>query len=178
MEASREADIWLDRLRDRLIAIACRRLPSDSVEDVVQDAMRIVFERGLAERQGETETVDGYPPVAWCFQVLRNVIGNYYQKARTLSRETVLDDALATPSGRTPLEMLESSDLARTIKEAVGLLEEGDPRCGRYLRLLMGGSTPSEIAGDERLKADVLYRRVYRCRAKLRGLLEDKGILV
>ena len=56
-------------------------------------------------------------------------------------------------------------------------LAEVDGVCGRYLQRLIDGLSPSDLAREERLGAAVLYRRVYRCRLKLRSILERMGVL-
>ena len=62
----------------------------DHAEDVVQDALRIVF-----DRYGEIKQGPGI--LVWGLTVLRNVIGNHYQ-ARDRERER-LDFVEEWPSG-------------------------------------------------------------------------------
>lgn len=170
------AEQWFGELRGRFESLARRRVAPDAVDDVVQDAMSIVIERGFtADRR---EQLDGLPPLAWCFQVLRNIIGNHYQKNRKLSRETNIDDYPVLNDGMTPLEALEEADFAESISGAIAHLADHHPNCGRYLRKLTAGALPAEIAREEKLAAPVLYRRLYRCRAKLKEILEERGIRV
>ena len=89
----------------RFVTVAARRVESDAVEDLVQDALRIVHEKAGV---GPGTLVDGRPALAWCFQVLRNVIGNHYQRRRSAESVAVEDQPLADGDA-TPLERLEAA---------------------------------------------------------------------
>lgn len=157
---------WLQNLRERFLAVATRRVPEDSVEDVVQDALSVVIEKGGDQ-----------PDLAWSFQVLRNVIGNHYQKTRTRARELHPEDVGPGSAPRSPLEALEDREFVDLVEASLGDLSGGDSDCARYLRALLHGGSPASIAEQEQLDAAVLYRRVYRCRGKLRMILRRKGVL-
>ncbi|MBZ0268844.1 sigma-70 family RNA polymerase sigma factor [bacterium] len=177
-ESAQRGDEWFAQLRERFLAIARRRVPEDAAEDLVQEALRIVHEkRDLLAR---ADAVDGTPALAWCFQVLRNVIGNFYQRERTRSdadpvalRAALAEDAPPV----TPLESLEEREAERRITEAVDELADGAGDCARYVRALLDGLEPAAIAKREGVSAPVLSRRLYRCRAKLRVILERRGVL-
>ena len=51
-----------------------------------------------------------------------------------------------------------------------------DRDCARYLQRLFDGVAPGELARQEGLEEAALYRRVYRCRIKLRTLLARRGV--
>ncbi len=168
-----ERNRWYESLRQRYLSLARRRVEPDAVEDVVQEALRVVFEReGIFSR----DTEDGLPPLAWCFQVLRNTIGNHYQKRRTRSREQNIDTAYGLSHGKTPLEALQESESETLIHALLATLEETDPQCARYLQRLAEGEKPAEVAEREKLRAAVFYRRIYRCRGKLRELMREEGV--
>lgn len=171
-------DPWLEDLRRRFAEIARRRVPEDAVEDLVQDALRVVIERGLQRNPGEL--VDGRPAIAWCMTVLRNVIGNWYQH-RDVRRGVEVDaegEVDAPGAGPTPLEALASSELERLVRRGIDQLEGGRDRCSAYLRALAEGRSPAQLAAEEGVEAAILYRRVYRCRARLREWLAAKGVRV
>lgn len=170
-------EAWLFQLRARFVSVARRRVAADAVEDVVQDALRVVVERGLQGPGGVD--VDGAPPIAWCFQVLRNVIGNHYQRARARgARFDPLDSASETADpARTPLEAYEASEAARQVRRAIAELTASDPACGRHLARLAEGAAPGELARAEQVSEAAFYRRLYRCREKLRARLAAMGIL-
>lgn len=170
---------WLLALRARFVAVAQRRVPASDVEDLVQDAMRIVVEKGLMGPGAGKGTVDGLPPIAWCFTVLRNTIGNHYQRTRVRRRVLAPLEAAGDPvsEGATPLEALESEDAIARIHDAIAALASENEACARFLSRLLQGVSPAELAGEEHLDEAVLYRRVYRCRQRLRLILAEKGVL-
>jgi RNA polymerase sigma factor (sigma-70 family) len=179
VESSLGTDGWLVQLRDRFVAVARRRLPSEAVEDVVQEALTVVYEKGI--RVPQADAIDGMPPLAWCFQVLRNLIGNFYQKQRTRAATMSPDEDVerldAADQSPTPLEALESREVRRLVRQALGELGKQDGTCAHYLQRLLEGLTPADLASEEAVEPAVLYRRVYRCRIKLRDILEQKGVL-
>ena len=165
----------LEALRARLQAIARRRVAPDAVEDLVQEALRIVVERRLlAPGGGHTE---GELRLAACFQVLRNVIGNHYQRERVRRRRLTGEDAAhgVAAEGPTPIEALESEQAVGLVERTLAIMASTDAACARYLRTLAGGVTPRDAARTESLEESAFYRRVYRCRQKLRALLEREG---
>lgn len=167
-----QIDNWFAELRVRFVGLARRRVPEDLVEDLVQEAMGIVFEKGFQPG----DEVQDMPGLAWCFQVLRNVIGNYYQKQKTRSREAPLEEVAEISSGLTPVEALSRDEQISAVNTALDTLASGDSKCGQYLRRLLDGQSPASLAEEEGVTAAVLYRRVYRCRTKLRSLLEASGV--
>jgi RNA polymerase sigma factor (sigma-70 family) len=175
-EAEAGLEPWFRSLRERLLEITARRVPPGVAEDLVQEALSVVLQRGV--RAGSFDTVDGLPPLAWSLQVMRNTIGNYYQKARTLSRHVQpLADHDEVPHGDpTPLDALELDESAGLIRETLEDLGGQDGQCGRYLTRLLDGLSPADLARSEGVEAAAFYRRLYRCRQKFRLLLMEKGV--
>lgn len=161
---------WLVPLRERLMEIARRRVPEDAVEDLVQDALRIVLERGipLAREQGHDR-----PSLKWCFMTLRNVIGNWYQKRRDHADADGL--TLAAP-GPDPLAALHREEEARRVRQAVGELREQAPDCASWLWQVAEGRRPAALAEQAGIEAAAFYRRLYRCRKKLELILRERGL--
>ena len=159
---------WLAPLRERVLSLARRRVHPDVAEDLGQDALRVIVERNPG---------DDPPSLPYCFQVLRNVIGNHYQKERVRRRRVEVEaTGQSVPDeSPTPLEALASDDALRVVSECLQGLSVSDPGCTRYLRRLIGGANPAAIAEEEGLAAAVFYRRLYRCRLKLRDLLDQRG---
>lgn len=169
----RERDAWLARLDLRLREIAGRRVAAGAVDDVVQEAMRVIVEKGPAQ----VESARDRPALPWCFQVLRNCIGNHYQRQRLRRHGDIAPLQLAAETP-TPLEALEQAQLREGLEAAIDDLDRS-PRggdCARYLRLTLSGLAPAALARREGLGAAVLYRRLYRCRARLRKFLMQRGI--
>jgi DNA-directed RNA polymerase specialized sigma24 family protein len=148
---------------------------ADAVEDVVQEALRIIVEKGVT-RPGVLGP-DGEPGLAYAFQVLRHVIGNHYQKERTRRRrlgdgEAALAAADPAPG---PLLALASQDAVSLVHACLARMERDDAPCAGRLRGLADGRTPRELARAERVEEAAFYRRLYRCRLKLRALLAERG---
>jgi DNA-directed RNA polymerase specialized sigma24 family protein len=176
-------DAWLGGLRARFVEIARGRVHEGAVEDVVQDALAIVFQKAgaLGEGRGDAEP----PPLPWCFRVLRNVIGNHYQKERTRLRAA--DPASETHAGiaeftswrpnPTPVEAIEQHERARLLREAIDELAAEDDFCWKHFQdVLAGGRRRSEETPSEAAVSTV-YVRFFRCREKLRRILLRRGYL-
>jgi len=183
------------------VDIARARVPEGAVEDVVQDAMTIVFQKVGARG---TRGSDAGPLLPWCFQVLRNVIGNHYQRERTRSQLGHAGSAIRsgvaafTARGRspTPIEALEASERSRLLHAAIRELSALDEFCGRYFVAILderkasreatAGAGSAGGAGDAAGAADdsapeapasssTPYVRSFRCRRKLRKILLRMG---
>jgi len=167
---------WFAELRRQFLRLARRRVPEAVVEDLVQEALRIVVEKGIT---GPGELVDGHRPgAAFAFRVLRNTIGNHYQRARTRSGDVSLDAALgAADDAATPLEALAQTDAVAAVYSALDELARDDRACAQNLRRLAEGARAGELARTAGVEEAAFYRRIYRCRLKLRDLLRTKGIL-
>ena len=159
---------WLNKLRQRFMEVASRRVDDSDVEDVVQEALRIVV-----EKRGDSGV-----SLPWCFQVLRNAIGNYYRREgtrrRRLSAQSDDDAGTATPSRFA--EELDSRETLVLIEDALDEMRDSDPQCGRYITRLVADAKPHDVAAEEGLEPAVFYRRLYRCRQKLRALLRTRGV--
>jgi DNA-directed RNA polymerase specialized sigma24 family protein len=169
---SRERDAWLAALRDRFTGIARRRVQPDDVEDVVQSAMGVVVEKGVT---GAGPQVEGLPPVAWCLQVLRNTIGNHYKRQQT--RKKWVAEGVETGHLSAPLESRNAAGRVEVIEAALDDMAQTDPQCGSYLQRTVDGVPARDIAAAEGLDADAFYKRLYRCRQKLREILRHRGVL-
>lgn len=161
---------WLAPLRDRMVAIARRRVPEDAVEDVVQDALKVIADRGPARAAQDGNPT---PPLAWCFQVLRNVIGTWYGARRDT---TDVDDVTLADTRPDPLESLDRAQRAQHVRRAMDALAANSADCARWLWAMADGRKPAALASDEGIETAAFYRRVYRCRRKLEELLLAEGV--
>jgi DNA-directed RNA polymerase specialized sigma24 family protein len=165
---------WLESVRRQFVRIASRRVDADDVEDVVQEALGIIAEKGI---HGGIDLVDDGPPLASCFQVLRNVIGNHYQRSRTRSRWTTTDaDAVDRAPGGDFLESMSSQETLAVVEATLEEMARSDAACAGYLSRMADGARARKIAEEARIEVTAFYRRLYRCRQKLRALLRDRGI--
>lgn len=171
------ADGRLESLRLRFMAIAASRVPREAVEDLVQDALLVVASRIASAPAGEREA--GLPRLDWCFQVLRNTIGNYYMKTSRRARRGGgrLNEDHRDP-GATPMEALEAKEMREALEGALDAMRASDPDCGRTIDRIVSGTSPADLAAELGIAPAVFYRRLYRCRMKLRDLLEERGVMV
>lgn len=176
-ERPEAANEWLGALRARLLSVARRRVAPAAAEDLVQETLRILVEKGV--RGPADEPPGGATAIVYAFRVLRNVIGNHYQRERVRTRTSgpAAAAALAPDPAPTPLEALSSRQAVEIVRACLASMTSDDGACERYLRRLLEGLTPRDLAHEEGLEERVLYRRVYRCRLKLRALLEQRGVL-
>jgi DNA-directed RNA polymerase specialized sigma24 family protein len=179
---------WLEQLRVRFIDIARVRVAEGAVEDVVQDAIAIIYQKAPGSGVSDWSP----PELPWCFQVLRNVVGNHYQRERTRRRGdqpgSALHDGLqeftAARRNPTPMEALEKRERGRILREAIRELATSDTFCGNHFLEILGDHAPSAAdsvadggAEGSTSRASTKYVRLFRCREKLRKILTRRGYL-
>lgn len=164
---------WLVDLRRQLLCITERRVDREAAEDLVQDAMSIIATKAPGLKPGAL--VGDEPGLAWCFQVLRNVIGNHYQSSGRRRHENLdaVDPADRKPD---PLASFAQQQRRDRIDAALSRLGQEHPACRRYLQSMLDGESPADIAAGEGVAAAVLHRRLYRCRAWMRTILIEMGV--
>lgn len=168
-----------EALRVRFLPIAKRRVQADQAEDLVQDTLRIVFDRYGSRNEGQGILV-------WGLAVLRNVIGNHYQsRDRERDRLSFVDELPRDAADRTdPFADLELADTRRLLVEGIARLAERFPRCGRIFHHLLTslekGGGPQEVSSrtlalvqkeDPGMNRGRFYTALHRCRAQLREVL-------
>jgi len=168
-----------DYLRVSFLAVAKRRVRQDDLEDVVQDALRVILDK---YREREERGL-----LSWSFAVLRNVIGNHYQKRAVLDRGLPLEatpDAGATEPGLAGdwTEEIDSNRLLGQVLKGIEILARAHPRCGSLfarvlaiqgLRDLPGAGRGGPVPGFEEMTRGALYVALHRCRARLRAILAE-----
>ena len=171
-----------EELRVRFLTITKRRVQPDHVEDVVQDALRIVLGK-YRERSRDCGLL------VWSLTVLRNVIGNHYQsRKRELDRTTQVEDwqriGDSTP-GEDPSRVLDEAETAGLLERAVAELTRRSPRCGDIFQHIFashergGGQREISQRAFETVREDhpdmtrnTFYVALHRCRAQLRSLMD------
>ena len=161
---------WFSQLRQRFAEVASRRVPVDAVEDLVHDALGIVLAKGPAEAQKQGRE---HPPLRWSFNVLRNVIGNYYQKRR--SHETVEDHDFQDDRPDV-LAVLTQEERSQSIRSALDELRQSRPHCAGWLWSLAQGIKAGVLAEQSRIQYEAFYRKIYRCRKMLAEILQRRGV--
>ncbi len=161
---------WISQLRQRFSEVARRRVPSDAVEDLVQDALSIVWNKGPAEAIKDGRD---HPSLRWSFNVLRNVIGNYYQKRRSFDS---VDDHEFPDEKPDVLAAMTMQERSQSIRAAVDELKESRPSCAHWLWSMAQGIKAGVLAEKDGLEHAAFYRKIYRCRKMLAEILQRRGV--
>jgi DNA-directed RNA polymerase specialized sigma24 family protein len=163
-------------LRVMFLGVAKHRVRAEEVEDVVQEALRIVLARHA------TRLPDG-GILPWSFTVLRNVIGNAYQRRAREERYQPLDESLGlvTGGGGDPGEALDRSQTLRALARALSELAVRHPRCALLFRAILTsleeGGGPHAVSSRARalvreelpeMSEASFHVALHRCRARLR----------
>ncbi len=176
---SRAESALFEALRVRFLPIAKRRVHTDHAEDLVQETLRIVFDR-YRERN------DGPGILVWGLTVLRNVIGNYYQsRDREKTRLKFVDELPVDAACES--DFLADTTMAETqnnLLEAIDQLARRFPRCGKIFHHLLAsleqGGSPNEVStrtlqmvqkNDPGMNRGKFYTALHRCRGQLREIM-------
>jgi DNA-directed RNA polymerase specialized sigma24 family protein len=173
-----EADLF-QQLNVRFLSIAKRRIQKDHAEDVVQDTLKIVFDK-YRQKQPEAGIL------VWSLTVLRNVIGNFYQaKEREGNRLDFVEELPADAAcHENPLAEAELAQLRDNLLAAVGELAQRFPRCGVLFHGLLQscdeGGSPNQVSTraleiiqkeQPQLTRGSFYTALHRCRGYLKEFL-------
>ncbi len=181
-DARAESDLF-EELRVRFLVIAKKRVHADHTEDVVHEALEVVLAkyRALDRDRGL---------LLWSLTVLRNVIGNHYQAQRRSTAQTVqVEDWRTVPAAalsEDPTADLGATEMADRLQTAIDELARRSPRCGtifaRILESLDQADGTREVSQAALtlvqqdfpdLSRNTFYVALHRCRAQLRGLLDQ-----
>ncbi|MCP4145342.1 MAG: hypothetical protein GY752_08675 [bacterium] len=172
-----EARLFED-LRVRFTTITKRRVQSDNIEDIVQDALKIVFTKyaSLEKERGM---------LVWSLTILRNVIGNFYQSRQRFDDKNVqVDNWQAMNEASVDPSTMETDESTSLLFDAMTELSEKYPKCGTIFSCILnshekgGGQREisqraldavQEIIPD--FKRGSFYTALHRCRAHLRKIL-------
>jgi RNA polymerase sigma-70 factor, ECF subfamily len=159
-------ELWQD-LHTSLRAFIARRVPTEEVDDILQDVF-VRIHRGLGTL-AQRERVQ-----AWVYQITRNAITDYYRtRARPVGvgSEAALDELMAEePDGGEDPTAAVRGELATCLEPLVRQL----PQVYREAVLLADFRGEPQRAVAERLGLSVsgVKSRVQRGRAQLRNLLQ------
>lgn len=164
----------LPALRERLARLAKQRLPEASAEDVVQETLETLWRR-------RDQLRDAGHVLPFVFQVLRNKIGNAYQRLdRQRATERPERDCPDNPgpAHAHPYRIVAGAQLERILREAIDRCAAEHELWGRVLRFLSEGKSPAEIhsaLGD--VPMATVHTRIHRARQRLKEILaRDFGV--
>lgn len=158
-----EREKFFSRMRERFLSVAKKRIVGASCEDVVQEAMMILM-RKIDEVRGEKHLLP------FAFQILRNCLGNYYQKTR---RERQVIDFNADVSTATRDEPTRNDEWAELVSRAMQHLERDHAKCAGLIRAVLRSAPVSELKQLLNTDEANVYRTLYRCRMRLKTILTD-----
>jgi DNA-directed RNA polymerase specialized sigma24 family protein len=194
-DSGAEAELF-EHLRVRFHAVAKRRVREDDLDDVVQDALQVVFAK-FRTRAAPVGIL------VWSLAVLRNVIGNHYQARARVGQHTSLDEArhaeAVRDGGAGGVEgELELAELTGTIETAIRMLAARDTRCGHIFAIVFDqlagredgvarGDGGGRQDGDDRtasilelvrrrypsMSRGSFYVALHRCRQRLRAIVHE-----
>jgi RNA polymerase sigma factor (sigma-70 family) len=171
MDPSLPAHVDLKKLREIFAAVAKRRIRNEvDAEEIVQEALATVLEKSSAQSFEKSF-------LQWAFGVLRNKIGNYYQKRdRRVTHEGELDEGTMRTQADTlpdPLDRCAESELKGKIRKAWQGL---GVQCRRLLWLLYQGYSREDIfQAFPQYHFKVINTKIFRCRNYLKRLLRKEG---
>ncbi len=146
----------------RFCYLAKQRVGEGACEDIAQDACLTILEK-YPSLNGSVQ----FEP--WAYQVLRNKIGNYYQKLASEANYIINDGKIvefAHPKVTNPNLRMHILDCLRKIHKA-------NPRYYQVLTLVSEGYKTEEISEKLQIKPNNLYVILNRSRKLLRDCLKS-----
>lgn len=156
-------------LHARISALAKHRIEKD-YEDVVQETLMVVYEH-------LSELMNAEQLLKFATEVLRNKIGNTYQKRDRRNRYGVAErksQVLYNPS-----ELLDLQEALDVLSKALNRLGHLRPRCRDLLLELANGASIDELCEGFDIPRNRIHYQIFRCRRALRSILANEfGISV
>ena len=157
--ASFDEEVFFTNVRERIAVVARKRIQGAAYEDVVQETL-IILKAKLPELQAKENLMP------FVFQILRNCIGNYYQKVKT---EQKYIDFSADASDAVRLD--ENQDWSQILNKAIAHLKKEHERCAKLLEAVMQSAEIQELKSLLNLDEANVYRTLYRCRNRLKEII-------
>ncbi len=153
-------DEVLERLRERIAAVARKRVPEEAVADVVQDTLFVLI-RKLPDLDSDAAVLP------YTFLILKKVIGNYYQK---INPNIINLSSLRKDPGT---DLREELELRIYREELLDLCRRTNAEYARIMELADDGFSGREIALYMQCSSiQALYNKIHRGRRQLREALE------
>ncbi|HXF04944.1 MAG TPA: sigma-70 family RNA polymerase sigma factor [Blastocatellia bacterium] len=151
-------------LRARISALAKYRIGTD-YEDVVQETLMTVYEH-------LNELRDAEHLLMFATKVLRNKIGNFYQKQERQSR--YLEGQRRRHPIYNPYELWDLQESVKILAHALDRLGQRRPQCRDLLLGLADGASIEELCEEFDIPPTRIHYRIFRCRRALRSILVNE----
>lgn len=148
----------------RISALAKYRIKKD-YEDVVQETLMTVYEH-LSEL-GDAEHL-----LTFATKVLRNKIGNFYQRRERQSR--YLGGQRRGHHVYNPNELWDLQESIEILSHALDRLGQRRPRCRDLLVGLADGASLEELCEEFDIPRTRIHYQIFRCRRALRSILVNE----
>lgn len=153
----------LTLLRKRLTYVARKRVPDEAVSDIVQETLAILFQKLPRLRPG----VEVLP---YTFLILRKVIGNYYQRQKTMKKVHFDTEREASHN---PVPEMEGQIYLTEVMEKCAKV---NGEFAVIVKMVLDGYSLREIAREVGAPTiHALYCKLYRGRRQLKEILDRSG---
>lgn len=159
-----EAEL-MEYLSVRFTFLAKQRVRGNDANDIAQEACLTVLQKYRKDAPQDH-------PEAWAYTVLRNKIGNYYQK--TAGRPTESFDTAGTNDGPRMSAPTVDPEAIRKLRSCLRKLVRAHPRYARVLNLAYQGYTSTEISRRLGIRTSNFYMMLNRARNMLRQCLKGE----
>jgi len=148
--------------------LAKKRIKGEDARDIAMEACQTVIEK-YDSINFEDERFE-----FWALKILRNKIGNYLQKKKTMANNL----GVRIDSEYVPMVENRASkpELKLTIEQCLRKIIEGFPKYARVLNLVHLGYKTDEICERMQIKSSYYYVLLQRCRAMMAKCLDEGAI--
>lgn len=159
-----EAEL-IEYLSVRFAYLAKRRVRGEDAIDIAQEACLTVLQKYREDAPRDH-------PEAWAYTILRNKIGNYYQK--TAGRPTESFDTTGADGGAGMSAPTVDPEAIRKLRSCLRKLVRAHPRYARVLNLAYQGYTSNEISRRLGIRTSNFYMMLNRGRSRLRQCMKGE----
>jgi len=149
----------------RLRYLAKKKINGEDANDIAMDACKTVFEKleSVDLEKGNFES--------WILKILRNKIGNYLQKMKTVTDK--LGDPVELDQVKSGFNEENRLHLKMTLQECLKKIIDRFPNYARVLNLVNQGYLVDEICDKLKINQAYYYVLLRRCRSVLFKCVEE-----
>ncbi|MEZ5359798.1 MAG: RNA polymerase sigma factor [Candidatus Zixiibacteriota bacterium] len=159
-------DLLFSHLFDRFYCLAKLRVWGNDAEDIAQDACLTIIEKLRAGGEIPTHFA------AWAYSILRNKIGNYYQRTEVRSRDTEFRSESTSPEAQASFQPRPEFTMA--LEACMKELIQANRRYARVVNLVFQGFDVAEVSRKLQTPISNIYNILARGRRLLKHCLKRK----